>query len=384
MRTLKLFYATNRNHEGDSQWRPTGYGRKFSDSGIENLRFGRLSIEASQNEINKHLRRIAHNDHGDGEGLSEYLSKKAENASIRAYAENMKKDRGETADSQTTIKLGSKAMFAELQKVMMKSSDVLIYVHGFNVSWCEAVGSALALQEMLNRTDGQHEFKKTTVVLFSWPSDGMALPYVSYKSDRTEAQGSGFSIGRGFLKVRDFLVSLADRPGGVVDPDKLCGQDIHLLCHSMGNYVLQSALARIREMNSGQGVPRLFEHIFMCAPDVDDDVLEPDKEMGDLHRLSRHVTAYHNKGDVAMYISDYTKSNPDRLGSNGAARPSQLHNKIHQVDCGQLVKGLVEHSYYLWGPVNSDIRLSISGEKQDSPARTRVSVNSHDNVWALV
>jgi len=46
--------------------------------------------------------------------------------------------------------------------------------------------------------------------LFTWPSDGQALPYVSYKSDRSDAKGSGYAIGRGFLKLRDFLVRLRD------------------------------------------------------------------------------------------------------------------------------------------------------------------------------
>jgi len=53
VKKLKLFYATNRNHEGGDQWRPTGYGKKFSDSGIENLRFGKLTVEASENEISE-------------------------------------------------------------------------------------------------------------------------------------------------------------------------------------------------------------------------------------------------------------------------------------------------------------------------------------------
>jgi esterase/lipase superfamily enzyme len=73
----------------------------------------------------------------------------------------------------------------------------------------------------------------------------------------------------------------------------------------MGNYVLQNALARLREMNAGRGIHRLFEHTFMCAPDVDDDVLEPGEEMGDLHRLCRNVSVYHNRGDVVMHVSDY-------------------------------------------------------------------------------
>jgi hypothetical protein len=67
-------------------------------------------------------------------------------------------------------------MFAELQRAMMRGADVLVYIHGFNVAWNEAVGSALALQEILNRR-GSFSRRKQIVVLFSWPSNGKALPF---------------------------------------------------------------------------------------------------------------------------------------------------------------------------------------------------------------
>jgi len=157
-----------------------------------------------------------------------------------------------------------------------------------------------------------------------------------------------------------------------------------LLCHSMGNYVLQHTLKRMKSFANGRSLPRLFEHVFMCAPDVSDDVLEPGNAMGELHEITRNVTVYHNKGDLAMSISDYTKGNPDRLGHEGAARPAQLHRKCHQVDCAPLVSGLVEHSYYLWGPVNNDISFSIDGvAHDDSSSRRRNRHANYNNVWVL-
>jgi esterase/lipase superfamily enzyme len=382
MEKLNLYYATNRNHIG-KRWRPRYYGSKFSDDGMENLRFGKLSVsipDAEINEYKSYLATPAHNDHGDGEKLAGYLTKKAKHADIHAYKESLNKTISDT--NQARSKFGSQAMFAELQQVMQQNTDILIYIHGFNVNWFEAVGSALSLQAMLNREGVGDPLQQVMVVLFSWPSDGMALPFASYKSDRSEAQGSGYAVGRGILKVRDFLADLRDRPGaGTPGPEMICGQELHLLCHSMGNYVLQNALQRIREMNTRPGLPRMFEHIFMCAPDVGEDILEPDKAMGNVHQLCRNLSVYHNRGDVAMYISDYTKGNPERLGTNGASRPSMLHNKIHQIDCSSLVTGAIEHSYYLWGPVNTDIRLSIDGTSQGAPQRKRQLKGQLQNVW---
>lgn len=380
MARYKLFYATNRNHLGADRWHPKAYGTKFSQDGIENLRFGVLDVEADEARVAGFLAApMPDCGHGDGEELAEYLAKCAAKATIRAYRESISPDIAEAA--QPAVRLGSQAMFADVMELMRTSSDVLIYIHGFNVSWAEAVGSALALQLMLGSRSTADPGQQVVVVLFTWPSDGMALPWVSYKSDRSEAAGSGAAVGRAFLKVRDFLADLRDRAkkGG----QKLCGQDIHLMCHSMGNFLLQNALARIADFTPGQVLPRLFEHIFLCAPDVDDTVLEDDQPLARVDQLARQVTIYHNRGDQAMVVSDYTKGQPERLGGTGAAHPALLHNKVHQVDCTPVAQGLIEHSYYQAGNVNADIRASIDGWAQDDPRRLRSRSSSLDNVWAM-
>jgi esterase/lipase superfamily enzyme len=374
MSSLSLYYATNRGHEGQDRWRPRRYGAKFSADGAENLRFGKLTVEADPARMARHLTAAAAGGVGDGEKLGEYLTKQAKQADIRAFAEVLTEQTGEE-----NAKLGSEALFAEVKGIMEKATDVLVFIHGFNVSWEEAVGSALALQAMLNQTDDGVTAQQTQVVLFTWPSDGQAMPWVSYKSDRTEGAASGYAAGRAFLKLRDFLASLRDRAGKA----ELCGQDLHLLCHSMGNYVLQKALARMGEFTPGSKLPRMFEHVFLCAPDVDDQVLEPGGALGEVHELARWVTVYHNREDVAMRISDYTKGHPERLGGNGAARPMLLHNKVHQVDCTPVVSGLVEHSYYLSGLPNRDLRLSLSGCEPGDARRNRVRDRDLPNVWRL-
>jgi esterase/lipase superfamily enzyme len=380
MSNYKLYYATNRNHEGKDRWQPKSYGTKFSADGMENLRFGMVEVSANDSEVNKHLRtKVKDCGVGDGEKLSEYLAKCSKRGKIRAFQEKLDPKIADVA--QDKAKLGSKAMFAELKRAMENSTDVLIYIHGFNVSWDEAVGAALALQIMLSNAPDRDGSQEVLVVLFSWPSDGLALPWVSYKSDRSEAKGSGAAVGRAMLKVRDFLADLRDRARG--KQARLCGQDIHLLCHSMGNYVLQHALGRIAQFTPSNALPRMFEHVFLCAPDVDDDALEAGQPLGKLHEIARHVSIYHNKGDAAMYISDYTKGHPERLGGTGAAHPSLLHTKVQQIDCTPMVHGMVEHSYYLAGHINADIRASIDDKPFDDTQRMRKRTSNLDNVWVM-
>ena len=373
---LGLYFATNRAHEGADRWHPTRYGRAFSSDGMENLRFGWLSLDVPDRDVERCLQQDTGFGIGAGGELADLLTKAAKRARIEAYPEKLDPTRSDT--NQDKPKLGSKAMFSDLQRDMLKRCDVLVFVHGFNVSWEEAVGSALALQVMQNRDGIGDPKQQTAVVLFSWPSDGLALPFASYKSDRSEAKGSGYAFARGLLKLRDHLAALADRANGGA-----CPQDLHLLCHSMGNFVLQNALERLRMFTPGGALPRLFEYVFLCAPDVDNSVLEAGQPMGDLHQLARAVSVYHNTGDVALHISDYTKGNPDRLGSYGAARAAALPDKIEQIDCSAIVGGLIEHSYYLDGRVAADILRSIDAVPADDRTRTRVRKVGGGVRWEL-
>lgn len=374
-----LHYVTNRAHEGDDRWAPDRYGNKFSDGGSENLRFGKLTVEAAADDVERRFRAKTSAGRGDGESLQRLFARSAKSARISAFRETLKKNVHE--ERQRTARLGSRQMFEGLRKAMLKHRDVVVYVHGYAVDWEQAVGGALALQSMLNRPgigytpEGQTPCGDVLVVLFTWPSDGSNLPFVAYRSDRSEAAPSGAALGRSLLRLRDYLMQL--------DPDDHCGRNLNLLCHSMGNYVLEHAVTRIGDHVGGGRIPRVLDHAFLCAADVDDDSLEPDRPLGRLHELCNRVGVYANRGDAALHVSDVTKGHPDRLGNDGVARPGELHHKVHQVDCSDVVEGVAEHGYHLAGRINEDIRLSLDGMAPGAPGRDR-RPGSHPNVWRMV
>lgn len=361
MTPARLYFATNRKHIGKDRWNPKGYGKDFSGNGSQNLRFGEVNVPLNDNEVNRYLKKSVHGHKGDGEGLSKYIKGKLNKGKIMAYRDLSH----ETKKEIPFEKNASSRAFRNLKAEMEKASDVLIYIHGYNVDWEDAVSSALALQYMLNRGEGDQ--KNAIVFLYSWPSDGSAMPFAAYWSDRSDAEASGASMGRGMLKLHSFMIAL--RNDAKKRKDKLCNQEIHILCHSMGNYVLQNALNKMIRERADQRLPRLFNHLFLCAPDVDDDVLELGKPMARLHELGLFVSVYYNNGDLALHGSDITKGHPDRLGQTGVANESMMHRKVHQIDCTPIVRGLVEHSYYLWGRVNDDIQMSIKKVAFDSEQR---------------
>ncbi len=377
MKTANLFFATNRKHEGKQQWTPKTYGERFSSDGHQNLRFGQVTVTLDEGKLKKHLNHVFKNGRtGDGEALSSYFCKQSKKGIIKAYPDF-------TASANAPISSEDNAstqFFFDLKTYMMDATDVVVYIHGYNVSWDEAVGSALALEFMLNSQNVEGT-KKVKVVLFSWPSNGSMMPYAAYKSDRTDARDSGKAVGRALLKLQDFLATLHQN----ADNEKrlLCGNNLHLLCHSMGNYLLQKALEdKVIGYLPGQKLPRIFKSIFLCAADVNDHVLEGGDGMARLHEMGNNVSVYYNQGDVAMYISKYTKSLTDKLGQVGNAHPALVHNKVHQIDCSPIVKGLVEHSYYLWATVNRDIWQTINDHSFDNPQRNRKR-NAQNREWVM-
>lgn len=105
--------------------------------------------------------------------------------------------------------------------------------------------------------------------------------------------------------------------------------------------------------------------------------------MGTLHQLAYSVSVYCNRWDKALLLSDILKGNPDRLGTNGTATTASVHKKIHQIDCTSIIG--TEHSYYIYGKTNRDIRVSIASiEHNDLEKRQRKQVNNLKNEWQLV
>ncbi len=385
MATTQLYYATNRHHRGRERWKPTGYGPEPSEDGTENLRFGLVTLRYDDAKVATYLEDDCGFGAGDGEKLARYFYDQRGKATINAFTEELSREANESDQPQG--KLGSSRVFSELQAKMNSGDHVLIFVHGPNMNWWQAVASAFSLQCMLSRHSGDkgssEQVPQVHVVLFAWPSGDREIPHWSYYSDHTDAKVSGYALGRGLLKLRDYLLrarSLARRKG-----ESLYGQPIHLLCHSMGNYVLQNALERTAEFSVGGRLPRIFRQIFLCAPDVAADVFQPGEPFHRLSEMAGGVTIYHNRRDPTLPGSDYAKGAADRLGWDGAEWPAYLPDRVHQVDCSRLVSGVIDHGYYHCGAVNDDIRQSIEGMPQDSRDRSREPArHGWPNVWRLV
>jgi esterase/lipase superfamily enzyme len=188
---------------------------------------------------------------------------------------------------------------------------------------------------------------------------------MSYYSDREDARASGPALARAYLKLFDFMQQLREKELKKLDAagaepvvTELCERSLHILAHSMGNYVLRQGVQAIRAKEP-RHIVRMFDQVIMAAPDEDDDAFELDDKLRPLPSLARRITVYHNRHDRALVISDKTKANPDRLGSEGPRVLDLLPKKVVIVDCSPVAKAadpLSRHSYYIRCPeVAADI-----------------------------
>ena len=319
MADVRVFFATNRNHQPGNKKQI--FGRTFNPDGVAALRYGYADF---QPDPKKPLLRT-----------------------LNVYPDVL----GEPDVTKT----GGGMFMDDLRKAMSRGPrcDTLVFIHGYNVSFTGALQAGALLGQSLSV--GGHP---VNVMVFSWPSDGAAVPWMSYYSDREDARASGPAIARAFLKFRDFVLAL--------DAQDYCQRRVHLLAHSMGTYVLRHALQALLAKDR-ESLTRLFDQIMLAAPDEDDDVFEHDDKLRLLPRIGRQVTVYFNPNDKGLTVSDKTKANPDRLGSDGPRFVDLLPKKVELVDC-RVVAGdadpFVEHSYYLRSQALSD---DMSAVMEDTP-----------------
>lgn len=254
---------------------------------------------------------------------------------------------------------GSADIFQQLRTEMLASRrDILVYIHGFANSFENTMARAAQLKETYRITppgDGAHGAPyEPHVFAFSWPSDGKVQPPWKYSSDRDDAALSGVAMARALRRFVDFL-----------NDGEPCAQRLHLVAHSMGNWALRHAVLGLRSLVDAGRLPRIFHNAFLMAADEDEDCFESMDKLAALTELAHAVHVYHSTGDTALMVSDKTKGNMDRLGTDGPRSFSGLNTRITSVDCGHvdftaLTHG--NHQYYrLREEVIRNVRHILSG-----------------------
>lgn len=229
-------------------------------------------------------------------------------------------------------------------------SHVTFFIHGYNNGWQDA--ARRYEQFCTDLYSGPDSLG--ICVSFDWPSLGNILGYLP---DREHARACANDLAFVLSELYDWLL---DKQKAVfINPLDACRAKVSLISHSMGNYVLQKAMAAAWTRKNQPLLASLINQLVMVAADVDCDLFQPDANDGHdgdaIANLTYRVTALYSGRDAVLGASAGLKHfGMRRLGRGGlVARPPTAKDNIWDVDCSQFfpaaVGGMDIHSAY-FGP----------------------------------
>ena len=169
-------------------------------------------------------------------------------------------------------------------RVGTNGHKLLIFVHGFNTTYAEAV---YRFAQIVHDTG-----TRAAPILFTWPSRGDLLQYAYDKESATAS--------------RDALEGLFTR--AAADPNVT---DVTVLAHSMGTWVTMEAL---RQMAIRRGhISAKIKNVILASADLDVDVFK--SEFLDIPAPRPRFTLLVSGDDRALRLSRQVAGDVDRLGA---------------------------------------------------------------------
>jgi esterase/lipase superfamily enzyme len=356
MPTVTVYFATNRQpHNDANDTRIVGFGPELGPTGGLDVRYGSAQVEVD-------LKKQTHTFIPDSLVVA---------------------DQTLIFPAGSSPTLGSTTIFEVIRNDMATAKrPTIAFIHGFSNSFVEAIeraGWILAFYGI-----------DANIFVFTWPSSssaiGAPLPYADHVHDRGTAAASGPAVAHTIRRLYDFVEGL--------QRDQHCMESIHLLCHSMGNYVLRNAVQAlmrlpdataatagdVRSMSAlSSATPdpsllrRTFDKIVLAAADEDADAFDDPAKLKYLPRLGQSVTVYHSPKDwVLNTLSAVTKFNGPRLGNDGPDNMGTISDKVSAIDVSEvlsLTQDPENHQYYrVYPAVRDDIVDVLEGVAQNQIA----------------
>jgi len=237
---------------------------------------------------------------------------------------------------------------------------VSFFVHGYNNGWQDAAGR----YEKICADLYSGENGLGLCISFDWPSLGSVLGYLP---DRARARECADDLANVLSELYDWLMD--KQQSAVDDPKNACKAKVSMISHSMGNYVLQKAMAAAWTRKNQPLLVSLINQLVMVAADVDNDLFESDASDGTdgdaVANLTYRITALYSGRDAVLGASAGLKHfGTRRLGRSGlAVRPPEGKDNVWDVDCSGFfpatVAGMAIHSAYFDTRATLDLMRDI-------------------------
>jgi len=253
-----------------------------------------------------------------------------------------------------TVRLQNDAFYKQLREQVASSPnrEVLVFVHGFNVSFDDAARRTAQMASDLKLQGAP--------VFFSWPADKYFL--LTYGKDETSVSWSA-------PHLKEFLLDLVHNTDA---------RAINLVAHSMGSRALTTALREIDLQLREEA--RLFNQVVLAAPDIDVDDFR-DNIAPAIQRTAKQVTLYASSNDIALSASRLLHRNP-RAGdtSDGLV----LVPGVVTIDVSNINGGPWGHSYYgASDPVLRDLHLLLTSLPPERRTWLNMKQQDGQTYWAF-
>jgi esterase/lipase superfamily enzyme len=197
------------------------------------------------------------------------------------------------------------------------SGSAVLFVHGYNYDFARTCRMAAELQRDLADAG--------TVVMFSWPANGLPTDYVQDQADVE------WSV--------PFLADLIDRLGEALGPEK-----VQLLAHSLGTRGVVMALQRLR---SDRGEGMVAGRLVLLAPDFDSQTFV--ELLPRLRPMTGGITLYASANDAPLKVSRQVSGYP-RLGEGGGLLT--IAEGVQSIDVSGAGRyQILGHEYFYYHPL---------------------------------
>jgi hypothetical protein len=217
-------------------------------------------------------------------------------------------------------------------KALENKADILFYIHGY------LSGNPFQLNRTLQKSNNwytkNHQSSIALTLTIIWHT-----AYRPYNYSRNLCKKRAGTFAPSFWATIFKIKTLLKGQG--------LGGKVHLMCHSMGNYFLETMLPTKPTAHEP-----LFQEFIMAAADVRDDFY--DKQHGVISRLSHRTLALNNRKDFALAVSKWLNHHA-RLG---VYPPQYLHNKYAAIFATEV--GEVQDVVSLVGRFNQHLHHQVS------------------------
>ncbi len=214
-----------------------------------------------------------------------------------------------------------------------------LYIHGYDNAWEDTVDRYVLIKQRIIEAGGLGQ-----LILYSWPSNGSVAGYLS---DREDARSSAPDLGQLLVDLHGYLLDKQRVAVETGDPSKFCRAKISIIAHSMGNFVLQKALAMAaKRLNSPQLVA-LINQLIMVAADVDNDIFQTNKAQDSdgclMANLCYRIGALYTGLDAVLGMSAGLKHfGTRRLGRSGLSDGFNVWDNVFDLDISDFIRRDIE------------------------------------------